>query len=77
MIFSGDEWPGGNNLAYSPANWRRMFDIIPDENFGLNFDPSHLVWQFIDIPRAIREFAWSALICELADPVPDPAVDLG
>jgi sugar phosphate isomerase/epimerase len=56
MIFSGDEWPGGTNLAYSPANWRRMFDIIPDENFGLNFDPSHLIWQFIDIPRAIREF---------------------
>jgi sugar phosphate isomerase/epimerase len=56
MIFSGDEWPGGNNLAYSPANWRRMFEIIPDANFGLNFDPSHLVWQFIDIPRAIREF---------------------
>ncbi len=56
MIFSGDEWPGGNNLAYNPANWRRMFDIIPDDNFGLNFDPSHLIWQFIDIPRAIREF---------------------
>lgn len=56
MIFSGDEWPGGNNLAYNPANWRRMFEIIPDQNFGLNFDPSHLVWQFIDIPRAIREF---------------------
>jgi len=56
MIFSGDEWPGGNNLAYSPANWRRMFEIVPDANFGLNFDPSHLVWQFIDIPRAIREF---------------------
>jgi sugar phosphate isomerase/epimerase len=56
MIFSGDEWPGGNNIAFSPANWRRMFEIIPDENFGLNFDPSHLVWQFIDIPRAVREF---------------------
>jgi sugar phosphate isomerase/epimerase len=56
MIFSGDEWPGGNNLAYNPANWRRMFEIIPDDNFGLNFDPSHLIWQFIDIPRAIREF---------------------
>ncbi len=56
MIFSGDEWPGGNNLAYNPANWRRMFEIIPDANFGLNFDPSHLIWQFIDIPRAIREF---------------------
>jgi sugar phosphate isomerase/epimerase len=56
MIFSGDEWPGGTNIAYCPANWRRMFDLIPDENFGLNFDPSHLVWQFIDIPRAVREF---------------------
>jgi len=37
--------------------WRQLFEIIPDENFGLNFDPSHLVWQFIDIERAIREFA--------------------
>src|SRR2546429_6627660 len=56
MIFSGDEWPGGRNLAYSPAIWRQMFEIIPDENFGLNFDPSHLVWQFIDHARAVREF---------------------
>lgn len=56
MIFSADEWPGGKNIAYSPAIWRQMFEIIPDSNFGLNFDPSHLVWQFIDCPRAIREF---------------------
>jgi sugar phosphate isomerase/epimerase len=56
MIFSPDEWPGGRNLAYSPALWRQLFKIIPDDNFGLNFDPSHLVWQFIDIERAIREF---------------------
>jgi sugar phosphate isomerase/epimerase len=57
MIFSDDEWPGGRNLAYSPALWRRLFEIIPDENFGLNFDPSHLVWQFIDYTRAVRDFA--------------------
>jgi len=57
MIFSADEWPGGRNLAYSPALWRRLFEIIPDENFGLNFDPSHLVWQFIDYTRAVRDFA--------------------
>jgi len=56
MIFSADEWPGGRNLAYSPANWRRMFEIIPDDNFGLNLDPSHFVWQFIDTERAVREF---------------------
>lgn len=56
MIFSNDEWPGGKNLAYSPAIWRRMFEIIPDENFGLNLDPSHLVWQFIDYVRVVYEF---------------------
>ncbi len=57
MIFSADEWPGGRNLAYSPALWRQMFEIIPDDNFGLNFDPSHLVWQMIDYTRAVRDFA--------------------
>ncbi|HKW58376.1 MAG TPA: sugar phosphate isomerase/epimerase [Candidatus Dormibacteraeota bacterium] len=57
MIFSRDEWPGGKNLAYSPAIWRRMFEIIPDDNFGLNLDPSHLVWQFIDYTRVVRDFA--------------------
>ena len=57
MIFSYDEWPGGNNLAASPAIWRRMWEIIPDDNFGLNLDPSHLIWQMIDYERAIREFA--------------------
>jgi sugar phosphate isomerase/epimerase len=56
MIFSNDEWPGGNNLAISPVAWRRMFEIVPDPNFGLNFDPSHLVWQMIDYCRAVREF---------------------
>jgi sugar phosphate isomerase/epimerase len=56
MLFTADEWPGGKNLAHSPAIWARMFEEIPSENFGLNFDPSHLVWQFIDCDRAIRDF---------------------
>jgi len=56
MIFSYDEWPGGDNLAYAPAIWREMFTAIPDDNFGLNFDPSHLVWQMIDVERAVHEF---------------------
>ncbi|MCA9896084.1 MAG: sugar phosphate isomerase/epimerase, partial [Anaerolineae bacterium] len=56
MLFSLDEWPGGKNLAISPDVWRRMFDMIPSDNFGLNFDPSHLIWQHIDIVRAIKEF---------------------
>ncbi|MDA0839672.1 MAG: sugar phosphate isomerase/epimerase [Planctomycetota bacterium] len=57
MLFSGDEWPGGKNLAVSPAVWRRMFEEIPDENFGLNYDPSHLVWQQMDYIRPLWEFA--------------------
>lgn len=56
MIFSYDEWPGGNNLASTPAIWRQMWEIIPDDNFGLNLDPSHLVLQMIDYVRVIREF---------------------
>jgi sugar phosphate isomerase/epimerase len=56
MLFSYDEWPGGNNLAYAPAIWREMFAAVPDENFGLNLDPSHLVWQMIDVERAVVEF---------------------
>jgi sugar phosphate isomerase/epimerase len=56
MIFSYDEWPGGNNLAWSPAIWDEMFSAIPDANFGLNLDPSHLVWLMIDYERAIYDF---------------------
>ncbi len=57
MFFSGDEWPGGKNLAHSPAVWRRMFEEIPSRNFGLNYDPSHLVWQQMDYVKPLREFA--------------------
>ena len=56
MIFTNDEWPGGNNLAISPYVWRKMYEIIPDENFGLNLDPSHLIWQFIDYVRVVYDF---------------------
>ncbi|HUT32314.1 MAG TPA: sugar phosphate isomerase/epimerase [Planctomycetota bacterium] len=57
MLFSNDEWPGGKNLAHTPAIWRRMFADIPSKSFGLNYDPSHLVWQQMDYIAPIREFA--------------------
>lgn len=57
MLFTRDEWPGGKNLAHAPAIWRRMFAAIPSPNFGLNFDPSHLVWQRIDYLNPVAEFA--------------------
>ncbi|MBM4002225.1 MAG: sugar phosphate isomerase/epimerase [Planctomycetes bacterium] len=57
MLFTNDEWPGGKNLATSPAIWRRMFELIPSPSLGLNYDPSHMVWQQMDYLKPIREFA--------------------
>lgn len=57
MLFSADEWPGGKNLAHAPAIWRRMFDAVPSEHFGLNYDPSHLVWQQMDYAQPLWDFA--------------------
>jgi len=57
MLFTADEWPGGKNLASSPAIWRRMFEAIPSPNFGLNYDPSHQVWQQMDYIAPLREFS--------------------
>jgi sugar phosphate isomerase/epimerase len=56
MFFTRDEWPSGKNLAHSPALWRRIFNEIPSANFGLNYDPSHLVWQMMDYVKPIFEF---------------------
>jgi len=56
MLFSKDEWPGGKNLAVSPEVWQTLFEMLPSPNLGLNFDPSHLVWQHIDYVRCVREF---------------------
>lgn len=57
MIFTHDEWPGGKNLATTPAIWRRMFEAIPSDHFGLNYDPSHMIWQHIDYLSPMRQFA--------------------
>ena len=57
MLFTADEWPGGKNLAISPQVWKRMFKEIPSKNFGLNYDPSHLVWMHMDYLKPIKEFA--------------------
>ena len=56
MFFTGDEWPGGKNLATSPMIWRRMFSDISSKNFGLNYDPSHFVLQHMDPASPLREF---------------------
>jgi sugar phosphate isomerase/epimerase len=56
MLFSEDEWPGGKNIATSPKIWKRLFDDLGSPNLGLNYDPSHMVWQQMDYLKPIRDF---------------------
>lgn len=56
MLFGPDQWPGGQNLASTPAIWRKLFQILPSPNFGLNYDPSHFVWQRMDYITPLYEF---------------------
>lgn len=57
MLFTADEWPGGKNLAHSPTIWERMFSDIPSDHFGLNYDPSHMIFQQMDYLAPMREFS--------------------
>ena len=56
MLFGPDQWPGGQNLMTTPAIWRKLFAIIDSPYFGINYDPSHFVWQQMDYIRPIYEF---------------------
>ena len=56
MLFGPDQWPGGQNLMTTPAIWKKVFAILPSKNLGINYDPSHFVWQMIDYIKPIYEF---------------------
>lgn len=56
MLFGADQWPGGQNLFTSPKLWRKMFELLPSGHFGINYDPSHFIWQQMDYIRPLYEF---------------------
>ena len=56
MLFGRDQWPGGQNLMTTPVIWRKLFSIIDSPYFGINYDPSHFVWQQIDYIKPLYEF---------------------
>ena len=56
MLFGRDQWPGGQNLFTTPKLWRTMFELLPSDNFGINYDPSHFIWQHIDYIKPLYEF---------------------
>jgi len=57
MYYSRDEWPSGKNLACAPRMWDEMFSIIDSKNFGLNYDPTHMVSQLMDYIRPVYDYA--------------------
>jgi len=56
MLFGRDQWPGGQNLMTTPVIWRKVFEILSSDNLGINYDPSHFVWQMIDYIKPLYEF---------------------
>ena len=56
MLFGRDQWPGGQNLFTTPKLWRTMFELLPSDHFGINYDPSHFIWQQIDYLKPLYEF---------------------
>ena len=56
MLFGRDQWPGGQNLMTTPVIWRKVFEILKSDNLGINYDPSHFVWQMVDYIKPLYEF---------------------
>ncbi len=79
MLFTNDEWPGGQNVMTSPDNWRKVFKILDYDNFGLNFDPSHFVWQMLDYIKPIYEFSEKLFLVHFKDIklLPEKLADVG
>ncbi len=67
MLFTYDEWPGGKNLAISPAIWEKMFTAVLSDHFGLNYDPSHMIWQQMDYLKPLEEFKHKLFHIHLKD----------
>lgn len=60
-------WPPKYNIAIHPALWHDIFSAIPSSLLGLNFDPSHLVWQGIDYVEAVYRFADRIVLVQAKD----------
>jgi sugar phosphate isomerase/epimerase len=64
--------PAVGNVATSPAMWHELFDVaMPAPDLTLCFDPSHLVWQFVDAPAALHSFAHKVTHVHVKDAVVD------
>jgi sugar phosphate isomerase/epimerase len=51
-----ENYPCDENFATVPATWEKVFALVPNHRFGLEFDPSHLVRQYIDPIQTAWDF---------------------
>jgi sugar phosphate isomerase/epimerase len=52
-----EPWPGGPNIATSPVGFEALFKGFGNSPYvGLQYDPSHLVWQMMDPIQTARDF---------------------
>ncbi len=56
LIMLLENCPMYRNIATSPLMWEAIFARVPHPRLGLCYDPSHFVWQMIDVYQPIREF---------------------
>lgn len=56
MLFGLDQWPGGQNIMTSVDIWDKVFSILNSDHLGINYDPSHFVWQFMDYIAPIYQY---------------------
>ncbi len=66
-------WPGPNNsaLGVTPETLRAMFETVPTDAFGINYDPSHLIRVGVDYRRFLNEFAPRVIHAHGKDTAPD------
>ncbi len=51
-----ENYPTAENFATTPAIWEKVFELVPSRRLGLEFDPSHLIRQYIDPIQAAWNF---------------------
>lgn len=56
MLFGREQWPAGQNIFTSPENWKKVLDLLDSDKLGINFDPSHFIWQQLDYVKAVYDF---------------------
>ncbi len=53
----GGDWQRGDwNIAHNPAAWEMMFNAIPSENIGLEWEPCHQMIHLIDPMPQLRKW---------------------